>query len=115
MKVRRQWRPVNTLISLVFISLIVINVGAIKTAEAKVEPLNVQSPDFTSGALIPTKFSADGKDVSPNLYWSKAPAGSKSIAITCTDPDAPRGVWWHWILFNLAPETTFISTTLTAN
>jgi Raf kinase inhibitor-like YbhB/YbcL family protein len=75
-------------------------------ADAKAERLNVQSPDFSSGARIPAKFAKDGADVSPNLYWSKAPAQAKSIAVTCTDPDAPRGVWWHWIVFNLPPETT---------
>jgi Raf kinase inhibitor-like YbhB/YbcL family protein len=83
-----------------------LNGATVASAETKAERLNVQSPDFASGALIPVKFSADGKDVSPNLIWSKAPAQAKSIAVTCTDPDAPRGTWWHWIVFNLAPDTT---------
>ena len=85
---------------------IVLTGGACVAAETKVERLNVLSPDFTSGGLIPPKFSADGKDVSPNLVWSKAPAQTKSVALTCTDPDAPRGTWWHWIIFNLPAETT---------
>jgi Raf kinase inhibitor-like YbhB/YbcL family protein len=90
----------------VLAALFAINGGVAVQAQPKVERLNVQSPDFASGALIPTKFSGDGKDLSPNLYWSKAPAQTKSIAITCTDPDAPRGTWWHWIIFNLPPDVT---------
>jgi Raf kinase inhibitor-like YbhB/YbcL family protein len=87
-------------------ALVAVNGAAAIAADAKIERLNVQSPDFASGALIPAKFSGDGQDVSPNLIWSKAPAQAKSIAVTCTDPDAPRGTWWHWIVFNLPPETT---------
>ena len=92
---------VNTLAGLFF-----LGGGSVLSAEATVERLNVQSPDFASGALIPTKFSGDGQDISPDLVWSKAPAQTKSIAITCTDPDAPSGTWWHWIVFNLPAETT---------
>ena len=29
-----------------------------------------------------------------------------SIAIICEDPDAPSGIWSHWVIFNLPPETT---------
>jgi len=79
--------------------------GAAPAAQAE-EKLNVQSTAFAGGAMIPAKFSGDGKDLSPELSWSKVPAQTKSIAVTCTDPDAPGGVWWHWIVFNLPPTTT---------
>lgn len=71
--------------------------------------ISIQSSDGIQEAQpIPKKFTADGEDQSPALSWSKVPAGTKSIAITLTDPDAPRGTWWHWILFNLKADSSRI-------
>lgn len=67
--------------------------------------LAVTSSVLKEGATIDKKYTGDGADVSPPLAWSKGPAGTKSYAITCEDPDAPMGTWWHWILFNLKPDT----------
>jgi Raf kinase inhibitor-like YbhB/YbcL family protein len=47
-------------------------------------------------------FGCSGKNVSPALAWSGAPAGTKSFALTVSDPDAPTGSgWWHWVVFNI--------------
>lgn len=71
--------------------------------------LEVTSTDGIREAQpIPKKFTADGEDKAPQLAWSKVPLGTRSIAITLTDPDAPRGTWWHWIVFNLKAETSKI-------
>jgi Raf kinase inhibitor-like YbhB/YbcL family protein len=43
--------------------------------------------------------------VSPPLQWTDAPAGTKSFALICEDPDAPSGTWVHWVLYNLPPTT----------
>ena len=37
----------------------------------------------------------------PPLHWSEPPSGTKCLALICDDPDAPRGTWVHWVLFNL--------------
>jgi hypothetical protein len=100
-------KPRLLLLSLLFLLMgffFAIHGEFIMAAETKVERLSVHSSEFASGALIPPKFSGDGKDISPSLTWSKPPDQTKSIAITCTDPDAPRGTWWHWIIFNLPAE-----------
>jgi len=60
---------------------------------------------FAMNAVVPLKFAGGGDNVSPPLSWGPVPAGTKSIAILCDDPDAPVGEWVHWILFNLPPET----------
>src|SRR5260370_32681855 len=59
---------------------------------------------FREGQTIPGQSPADGKDVSPPLKWSNPPATTKSFALICEDPDAPRGTWTHWVLFNLPPS-----------
>ena len=67
--------------------------------------LAVTSAAIKEGATIDKKFTGDGIDVSPPLSWSKGPPGTKSYAVSCEDPDAPVGTWWHWILVNVKPDT----------
>jgi hypothetical protein len=59
------------------------------------------SSAFTEGGPIPLEHTCDGKDVAPPLAWSGAPAGVETFALIADDPDAPGGVWVHWVLFNL--------------
>lgn len=67
--------------------------------------LQITSPAFQEGQTIPKHHTADGPDKSPALAWSGTPEGTKSFALICDDPDAPRGTWVHWVLYNLPPET----------
>ncbi|MBI5875750.1 MAG: YbhB/YbcL family Raf kinase inhibitor-like protein [Deltaproteobacteria bacterium] len=71
--------------------------------------MQIKSPAFEDNGMIPKKYTCDGVDVSPPLSWSKPPAGAKSIAVICDDPDAPMGTWVHWVLYGLSPETTSLS------
>jgi Raf kinase inhibitor-like YbhB/YbcL family protein len=68
--------------------------------------MRLVSTAFQEGSSIPRKHTGDGSDVSPPLQWSAAPAGVKSFALICDDPDAPRGTWVHWVLFNIPAERT---------
>jgi hypothetical protein len=70
--------------------------------------MNLSSTAFKEGETIPKQHTADGKDTSPPLAWNDAPAGTRSFALICDDPDAPRGTWVHWVLFNLSPQTTHL-------
>lgn len=65
--------------------------------------MKITSSAFVEGASIPLKYTCDGEDVSPPLAWSDVPAGVKSLALICDDPDAPVGTWVHWVLFDLPP------------
>ncbi len=68
--------------------------------------MQVTSTAFDEGATIPKQYTGDGKDASPPLRWSGAPGGTKSFALICDDPDAPRKEpWVHWVLFNLPADT----------
>jgi Raf kinase inhibitor-like YbhB/YbcL family protein len=61
---------------------------------------------FKQGETIPKKYTADGTDVSPPLRWEGAPKEAKSYALICDDPDAPRGTWTHWVIYNLPADIT---------
>jgi hypothetical protein len=67
--------------------------------------IELTSTAFQQGMTIPKQYTGDGADQSPPLRWSEPPIGTKSIALICDDPDAPRGTWVHWVLFNLPPQT----------
>jgi len=67
--------------------------------------LQVRSSAFSEGQSIPEKYTCDGQNVSPPVEWNGAPANTKSIAVICEDPDAPSGIFTHWVLYDL-PGTT---------
>ena len=65
--------------------------------------MELHSDAFTAESAIPKKYTGDGADLSPPLRWQDVPEGTQSFALVCDDPDAPRGTWVHWVLFNLPP------------
>lgn len=67
--------------------------------------LELTSTAFAHGQPIPKQFTADGRNISPPLKWSDPPAGTRSLALVCEDPDAPRGTFTHWVVFNLPAES----------
>ena len=67
--------------------------------------MHLTSSAFRDGETIPRQFTGDGSDRSPPLAWSGAPDNTKSFTLICDDPDAPRGTWVHWVLFNLQAST----------
>ncbi|MCF7807021.1 MAG: YbhB/YbcL family Raf kinase inhibitor-like protein [Candidatus Marinimicrobia bacterium] len=70
--------------------------------------IQVASPAFEKGGMIPERYTCDSTDISPPLSWSNTPEGTKSFALICDDPDAPMGTWVHWVLFNIPAEVTEI-------
>jgi Raf kinase inhibitor-like YbhB/YbcL family protein len=56
---------------------------------------------FRNGDFIPARYTCDGSDVNPPIEWSGEPETTKSFALIVDDPDAPRGVWNHWLLWDI--------------
>jgi Raf kinase inhibitor-like YbhB/YbcL family protein len=66
--------------------------------------IELKSNAFEDGDIIPKKYTCDAEDVSPPLKWGGLPESTMSIALICDDPDAPRGTWVHWVLYDLPPD-----------
>ncbi len=76
--------------------------------------LDVRSPVFVEGDRIPVKYTCDGGDVSPPLYWSPGPTATQSYALIVDDPDAPRGPFTHWLMYDIPFNTTKLDEYVTA-
>jgi len=66
--------------------------------------MELKSSSFTEGANIPPKYTCDAEDLSPQLRWDNAPAGTRTFALIVDDPDAPVGTWVHWVIYDLTAE-----------
>ena len=71
--------------------------------------ISVSSPAFQGGGDIPAKFTCNGTNVSPELQISGIPNDAKSLVLIVDDPDAPRGLFTHWIVWNIDPKTTRVA------
>lgn len=68
----------------------------------------IESSTFKNGTEIPSKYTCDEEGINPPLVFRDVPKEAKSLALIVDDPDAPRGTWDHWVLWNISPQTTEI-------
>lgn len=68
--------------------------------------MRLTSPAFSRGDPLPRHFAKEHGNTSPPLRFQDVPKAAKSIALIVNDPDAPRGTFTHWVLFNVPPETS---------
>jgi Raf kinase inhibitor-like YbhB/YbcL family protein len=81
--------------------------GIAKAADFRLASPTVKDKGTVGNEHVFNGFGCSGNNTSPELRWEHAPKGTKSFAVTVYDPDAPTGSgWWHWVIFNLSPETT---------
>jgi Raf kinase inhibitor-like YbhB/YbcL family protein len=76
------------------------------TTQAQIQ---LTSPEFSHGGGIPRLHSCEGENLSPALAWTGVPVERRSLALICEDPDAPRGTYVHWVLYNLSGESVELS------
>ncbi|MDI6741123.1 MAG: YbhB/YbcL family Raf kinase inhibitor-like protein [Smithella sp.] len=94
---------IKILVKKIFVCLCLFAVaGFYSTAHG----FELKSSAFASGAMIPSLYTCKGKDISPPLTWSGAPAGTKSFVLICDDPDAPLMTWVHWVYYNIPASVT---------
>lgn len=73
------------------------------------------SPAFNHGSQIPSKYTCDGENINPHLVIHGVPERAKSLALLMEDPDAPAGLWVHWVVWDISPETKEIREHTTPN
>ena len=61
---------------------------------------------FDDGAWIPRIHTGEGENLSPPLQWRHAPEGTVSYTLILDDPDAPAGLWIHWVLYDIPATIT---------
>jgi Raf kinase inhibitor-like YbhB/YbcL family protein len=101
--------PLILAIAIFFISCTKKNLEPIsekQNQERRKTEMVITSSAFKEGEMIPSKFTCDGDDISPQLSWSGVPENTKSFALINDDPDAPAGDWVHWVIFNIPGSVT---------
>jgi len=86
-----------------------ILVAAIAAFAAGGAMMKVTSSAFQQGGNIPSKFTCDGADTSPPLQITGVPSEAKSLVLISDDPDAPSGLFTHWVVWNIPPHTSSIA------
>src|SRR5437899_11938848 len=95
-------KPITVMISAVLLAAI----ASFAAGGARVKST---SSAFREGESIPSKFTCDGGDTSPPLQIGDVPSGAKSVVLIADDPDAPGGLFTHWLVWHILPQTNSIA------
>ena len=71
--------------------------------------MQIKSDDFKHNKMMNARFTCQGEDISPQLAFENIPEGTKSLALSVIDPDAPGGSFIHWLVYNIPADTKEIS------
>ncbi|MFC1807712.1 YbhB/YbcL family Raf kinase inhibitor-like protein [Candidatus Omnitrophota bacterium] len=87
------------LIPLLILSLVSSSIA--NNGRGGIKKMKISSPEFKHKEYIPSKFTCQGDDINPALVIDGIPDEAKSLALIVDDPDAPMGMWVHWVVFNI--------------
>ncbi len=93
--------------SIVVLIILFLSCASIYAQEAGMS-MKITSPEFKHNEYIPKKFTCEGQDISPTIVIEGVPATAKSLALVVDDPDAPIGMWVHWVVFDIPVTSTTI-------
>lgn len=70
-------------------------------AQARSINMKLKCADFEQGQPIPKQYTCAGRNMSPPITWDGIPKNTRSLALIVDDPDAPSGIWTHWLAYNI--------------
>jgi Raf kinase inhibitor-like YbhB/YbcL family protein len=88
------------------VAILLVAIASFAAGGARVK---ITSPAFQERGKIPSKFTCDGSDTSPPLQITGVPSEAKSLVLIVDDPDAPGGLFTHWLVWNIPPQTSSIA------
>lgn len=103
---------------LLFLIILLMSAGIVeaqKKTKGKKMEVKIASAAFSDGENIPSKYTCDGINISPDLKWECRAEGIKSYALICDDPDAPAGDWVHWVMYNIPCDLKYLHENVTAH
>lgn len=104
-------RALSTLLTAGLLSLAVLPAATRSATAFELRSADLSAEAPITAPQVANGFGCSGGNLSPALSWSDPPAGTRSLAVTMYDPDAPTGSgWWHWLVFNLPANTTSLPT-----
>jgi Raf kinase inhibitor-like YbhB/YbcL family protein len=74
--------------------------------------LHISSPQFKNNDYIPSKFTCEGENISPEIVVDNIPSNTKTLAVILDDPDAPNGGFVHWVAWNITPAKVIAQRTV---
>lgn len=96
------WKPPFLKSNGLFQKILLLNYSSTSMA------LSIEIKGIKQGEEIPVELTCDGKNYSPEIKIGGSLSGAKSFTLIVEDPDAPVGLFVHWVLFNISPEITQI-------
>ena len=106
----RRWRSTVTLLALLLAwapgcSSDDDDLGVLQPGERLPSGMALTSTAFDDGDPIPERYSCEGENVPPPLQWEGVPDGTVELALVIEDPDAPDGIFVHWLVVGIEPGT----------
>jgi Raf kinase inhibitor-like YbhB/YbcL family protein len=79
------------------------------------DTFTLNSTSFIGLSKLAAVYTCDGKDISPELDWSNVPGKTQSLALVLSDPDAPSGTFYHWVVYNIEKNVTALPEDISAH
>ncbi len=92
------------LLMVIGLSVMALYRGVMSDSIESIGTLEVSSDSFADGQRLPIDFTCEGKNISPHIAWGGVPAGVKSFALICDDPDAPSKNFVHWVIYDMPAD-----------
>lgn len=90
-------------------AIVVLVAASTQSRVGAEEPgLSLHVADVEEQAHVPTQYTCMGDGASPRITWSGVPEGTRSLALVVDDPDAPRGTFTHWLVYDIPPDARSI-------